>query len=247
MVALYHETSSTWNCSWNLIKYGWQIKPACIPFPRPNKIMIVIIPSQPMKTRYEDLKTFFHWNWELSCMIILMPTLDEQFKNLNSSHPREQTAEENVEKKNDCNSVQLNAFSMSTKSRWDVRSGIRTHAYKSRLRPERSALDRSAITEWTSSTHVNLSKAQIMITTCCILIASHQFSMYISWQVCHVQRSSDKSNQHALHFPGQIISRLSLSKPVNRNKICRFQNSVSTLKNENYFASLFWSQNLTSN
>ena len=26
-----------------------------------------------------------------------------------------------------------------------VRSGIRTHAYKSRLRPERSALDRSAI------------------------------------------------------------------------------------------------------
>ena len=27
----------------------------------------------------------------------------------------------------------------------DVRSGIRTHAYKSRLRPERSALDRSAI------------------------------------------------------------------------------------------------------
>ena len=27
----------------------------------------------------------------------------------------------------------------------DVRSGIRTHAYMSRLRPERSALDRSAI------------------------------------------------------------------------------------------------------
>ena len=32
-----------------------------------------------------------------------------------------------------------------------VRSGIRTHAYKSRLRPERSALDRSAIlTYWFS-------------------------------------------------------------------------------------------------
>ena len=29
--------------------------------------------------------------------------------------------------------------------RGSVRSGIRTHAYKSRLRPERSALDRSAI------------------------------------------------------------------------------------------------------
>ena len=27
----------------------------------------------------------------------------------------------------------------------NVRSGIRTHAYKSRLRPERSALDHSAI------------------------------------------------------------------------------------------------------
>ena len=28
-----------------------------------------------------------------------MPTLDEQFKNLNSSHPGEQTAPENVKKK----------------------------------------------------------------------------------------------------------------------------------------------------
>ena len=34
---------------------------------------------------------------------------------------------------------------MLAKSRWVVKSGIRTHAYKSRLRPERSALDRSAI------------------------------------------------------------------------------------------------------
>ena len=31
-----------------------------------------------------------------------------------------------------------------------VRSGIRTHAYRSRLRPERSALDRSAILTRTS-------------------------------------------------------------------------------------------------
>ena len=29
-----------------------------------------------------------------------------------------------------------------------VRSGIRTHAWKTRLRPERSALDRSAILTW---------------------------------------------------------------------------------------------------
>ena len=35
------------------------------------------------------------------------------------------------------------------KEKNNVRSGIRTHAYKSRLRPERSALDRSAIlTSW---------------------------------------------------------------------------------------------------
>ena len=34
-----------------------------------------------------------------------------------------------------------------------VRSGIRTHAYKSRLRPERSALDRSAILTPISKCH----------------------------------------------------------------------------------------------
>ena len=32
-------------------------------------------------------------------MIILVATLDEQLKKFNSSHPGEQTAEENVEKK----------------------------------------------------------------------------------------------------------------------------------------------------
>ena len=38
---------------------------------------------------------------------------------------------------------------MQEKNKKFVRSGIRTHAYKSRLRPERSALDRSAIlTRW---------------------------------------------------------------------------------------------------
>ena len=34
-----------------------------------------------------------------------------------------------------------------------VRSGIRTHAYKSRLRPERSALDHSAILTYISTAH----------------------------------------------------------------------------------------------
>ena len=41
-----------------------------------------------------------------------------------------------------------------------VRSGIRTHAYKSRLRPERSALDRSAIL--TSVTSLDLSYLLIL-------------------------------------------------------------------------------------
>ena len=42
-------------------------------------------------------------------------------------------------------SIIIRVIIMLAKSRWVVRSGIRTHAYKSRLRPERSALDRSAI------------------------------------------------------------------------------------------------------
>ena len=45
---------------------------------------------------------------------------------------------------------------MLAKSRWVVRSGIRTHAYKSRLRPERSALDRSAILNCTWRKAVSL-------------------------------------------------------------------------------------------
>lgn len=35
-----------------------------------------------------------------------------------------------------------------TMEKKDVRSGIRTHAHKSGLRPERSALDHSAILTW---------------------------------------------------------------------------------------------------
>ena len=60
-----------------------------------------------------------------------------QFK---STH---QTAEQNQEKKDWFDGIRLHVFVILTKSRCVVRSGIRTHAYKSRLRPERSALDRS--------------------------------------------------------------------------------------------------------
>ena len=37
-----------------------------------------------------------------------------------------------------------------------VRSGIRTHAWRTRLRPERSALDRSAILTWYALTYQKL-------------------------------------------------------------------------------------------
>ena len=50
----------------------------------------------------QDMKISEHSfikNWKLSCVIILVATLDEQFKKFNSPHPWEQTAEQNVEKK----------------------------------------------------------------------------------------------------------------------------------------------------
>ena len=46
--------------------------------------------------------------------------------------------------------VRLHVLTILTKSKYVVRSGIRAHAYKSRLRPERSALDRSAILTYKS-------------------------------------------------------------------------------------------------
>ena len=42
-------------------------------------------------------------------------------------------------------STASNFMFLLPKGKCAVRSGIRTHAHKSRLRPERSALDRSAI------------------------------------------------------------------------------------------------------
>ena len=79
-------------------------------------------------------------------MIILIAKLDERLKNFKSTYRREQTAEQNIEKKNCSRASTFNdVFIILTKRRCIVRSGIRTHAYKSRLRPERSALDRSAI------------------------------------------------------------------------------------------------------
>ena len=84
--------------------FGWQIKPACITFSRPNNITIVIIPSQSSKTRYEDFKIFFQ-HWKLFCMIVLTATLDEQFKSSKSWHQTEQTTEENLVKSDWFNGV----------------------------------------------------------------------------------------------------------------------------------------------
>ena len=50
--------------------FRWQIKPARATFSRPNKITIVIIPSQPGETNFE---VFQHLkSWKLFCIIILI-------------------------------------------------------------------------------------------------------------------------------------------------------------------------------
>ena len=53
-------------------------------------------------------------------------------------------SEPHVGRKESCNRYYKTSVKNEGKKLF-VRSGIRTHAYKSRLRPERSALDRSAI------------------------------------------------------------------------------------------------------
>ena len=68
------------------------------------------------------------------------------FRLLIQQETSKRKTEQNVGEKIDCfNSLRLHIFIILTKRKCTVRSGIRTHAYKSRLRPERSALDRSAI------------------------------------------------------------------------------------------------------
>ena len=85
---------------------------------------------------------------KLFCMISLMGTLDEQFKNFTqfSTSVRTNGWKKWRQKSYIGTHRPSSCFDWYIKrNRWDVRSGIRTHAYKSRLRPERSALDRSAI------------------------------------------------------------------------------------------------------
>ena len=127
------------------LPFGWQIKPACTHFPGQTKSWLS---SFKASQRKQDMKISLKVeNWKLSCMIILIATLDEQFKNFNSTHQWKQTAENNAEKNDCCNSVRPYVFII--KRGWNVRNGIRTHAYESRLRPERSALDRSAVLTYT--------------------------------------------------------------------------------------------------
>ena len=126
--------------------FEWQIKPARITLSSTNKITIVIIPSQSMESKYVDLKTFFQY---CKLTTFLHDYFDrktyEQFKSSKSWHQTEQTTEENVETEWLFQQRPTSCFKYITKNRWIVRSGIRTHAYQGRLRPELSALDRSAI------------------------------------------------------------------------------------------------------
>ena len=77
----------------------------------------------------------------------MITKLKEQFKNFKSSYRGKQNkrVKKILGKSDWFSGVRHHVFIISTKSSCFVRSGIRTHAYKSRLRPERSALDRSAI------------------------------------------------------------------------------------------------------
>ena len=78
--------------------FEWQIKPARITLSSKNKIMIVIIPSQSMESKYVDLKTFFQ---HCKLTTFLHDYFDrktyEQCKSSKSWHQTEQTTEENVE------------------------------------------------------------------------------------------------------------------------------------------------------
>ena len=84
-----------------------------------------------------------------------------------------------------------------------------------------------------------------------ILIASHQFSMYVSWPFCSRQatkvahRSGDQSNQHALHFPGLTKSRLSLFQASQGKRNLKISKHCFNIwKTENFFPWSFWSQKI---
>lgn len=67
------------------------------------------------------------------------------------------------------------------KNKNNVRSGIRTHAYKSRLRPERSALDRSAILTIHWQPVANTLLIYTIILTCKTWILLRQRRSALKW------------------------------------------------------------------
>ena len=128
--------------------FGWQIIPAHTTFSRPNKITIVTISSQSRKTRFEDFKISFQLLLKTENVFawsFWSQKIDVQFKTFQIDASKRTNGWKKYRKNDIFGGVQPHVFIILTKSRCCVRSGIRTHAYKSRLRPERSALDRSAI------------------------------------------------------------------------------------------------------
>ena len=100
----------------------------------------------------------------------------------------------------------------------------------------------------TSSTHFSHRKGRNydhnMLYSDCL---SSFFKVYfLTILPCCNVRETTESNQHALHFPAQTKSRLSLSQASQRKQDMQISKYIIfTLKNENCFAWLFWSQNLT--
>ena len=126
-----------------------QIKPARITLSSKNKIMIVIIPSQSMESKYVDFKTFFQ---HCKLTTFLHDYFDRKtyeqiiYLKFQIMTPNRTNDWGKCRDRMIVSTVSdVMFFIILAKNRWIVGSGIRTHAYKSRLRPERSALDRSAI------------------------------------------------------------------------------------------------------
>ena len=122
---------------------------SCVPVQEDRTyITIVIIRSYSRGTRYEDFRAFFmHWlkTESFFAWSYWMQKTYDQFKKFEINTWKRTKGWTKYRKNYSSNCARLHVFIILIKSKCAVRSGIRTHAYKSRLRPERSALDRSAI------------------------------------------------------------------------------------------------------
>ena len=168
----------------------------------------------------EKLKTFLHHHFDRK-------KIDEQF--WNQEIKKKKTAEQNIEKMIPSTVSSFIFFVILTKRRGVVRSGIRTHIYKSRLRPERSALDRSAILTCTWS----IAKFVLFLST------TFKSCSPFGWQIKPARTTVSWQNK---------ISRLSVFQASQGKWHLKISKHCFNIwKTENFFAWSFWSQNLTSN